>query len=207
MLYDINYNISRFYPPFFIFKVLLKYSWLTMWSYLLYDKVIQLYMHTHSFSDSFPILRIIEYGVEFSMLYSRSPLTNHWTYLSVHMPIPNPKFIPFQPVCLFNVFMVSFAIQKLLHFLNILILYLLFCVYVLLKYSWFTMFCQLLLYSIMTQSYILCFLQSKVCGLSIRRSTWQRLSWVFADPSLIFFSIGMFTYFLCHTCGVQMFPG
>ena len=35
-----------------------------------------------------------EYCVGFSVLYSRYLLTNHSTYLSVHIPIPNPQSIP-----------------------------------------------------------------------------------------------------------------
>lgn len=36
----------------------------------------------------------IEYGVKFPVLYGRSPLASHPTYLRVHMLIPNPEPIP-----------------------------------------------------------------------------------------------------------------
>ena len=58
------------------FKVVAIYD--IQWS----DSVI----HTHTFislSVSFPALIITEYWVEFSVLYSRSPLDNHAIFLSV----------------------------------------------------------------------------------------------------------------------------
>ena len=49
------------------------------------------YTPIHSFSDSFPRWIITKYWVQFSMLYSRSPLANHSIYLSVHRPISKPQ--------------------------------------------------------------------------------------------------------------------
>ena len=49
--------------------------------------------HTHSLSDSFPTEVIIEYWVEFSVLYGRYLLANYSIYLSMHLPIPNSQSI------------------------------------------------------------------------------------------------------------------
>ena len=54
-------------------------------------------MHIHSLSDSFPTYIITKYWVEFSVLYSRSPLANHSIYLGVYMPVPNLQSIPPTP--------------------------------------------------------------------------------------------------------------
>ena len=48
------------------------------------------YTHIHSFFKLFPIYIITECWVQFPVLYSRSSLANHSTYLSVHMSIPRP---------------------------------------------------------------------------------------------------------------------
>ena len=58
--------------------------------------------HIHSLSDSFPAWSITEYWVEFSMLYSKSPLISHSIYQGVHMPSPNIHSIPLPltwPLC------------------------------------------------------------------------------------------------------------
>ena len=44
--------------------------------------------HIHSFLDSFPTQTITEYWIEFPVPYISS---NHSTYHSMHMPIPNPQ--------------------------------------------------------------------------------------------------------------------
>ena len=56
--------------------------------------------HIHSLSYSFPTYIIIEYWIEFSVLYSRSLLANHSIYLRVCMPKPDPQAIlPPHPNC------------------------------------------------------------------------------------------------------------
>ena len=58
---------------FIFWFILLRYSWLTtLCSFLLYSKVIQLYIHIRSFSDSLPLWFITGYWLWFSVLYSRA---------------------------------------------------------------------------------------------------------------------------------------
>ena len=52
----------------------------------MYNKVIQLYIYIPFFLRLFSL---VDYWVEFPVLYSKSPLTSHSLYLSVHMPVPN----------------------------------------------------------------------------------------------------------------------
>ena len=57
--------------------------------------MIELYMYTHPFFFRFfsHIQIITEYWIEFSVLYSRSPLVSYSIYHSVHMPISNLQSI------------------------------------------------------------------------------------------------------------------
>ena len=52
------------------------------------------YKYIHSFLDSFPIKVIIEYWVEFPVVYSRFILVTYFIYSSVYMSIPITQFIP-----------------------------------------------------------------------------------------------------------------
>ena len=97
----------RFFEIFthilFFFFFFLEYSWCTAlcWSQV-YSKMIQLYtsIYIHSFSDSFLILVITEYWVEFAVLCSRSLLVISLIYSSVCMLVPiswhpSPRHFPF----------------------------------------------------------------------------------------------------------------
>ena len=104
-----NISHSSFLFIFFIFKVLLKQSWfIVLWLCSYTCICIQftcVNMYTHSVMHKYTsiLFQILfphrwSYCVEFSVLYSRSPLANHSIYFSVHMPIPNPQSIslPFE---------------------------------------------------------------------------------------------------------------
>ena len=60
----------------------------------LIDSNIIMHTHIHSLSDSFPTQVIMEYWVEFFVLYIRSLLANHSIYRRVHMPISTPQSTP-----------------------------------------------------------------------------------------------------------------
>ena len=78
--------------------ILLKYSWCTMLcSFLLYSKVIQLYIYIHSFSYSFPLWFITGYWIQFPVLYSRALLFIHALHNSLHLLTPNSQSIPLPP--------------------------------------------------------------------------------------------------------------
>ena len=52
------------------------------------------YTYIHSFLDSFHMLAITQYWVEFPVLYSRSLLVIYFIYSSVYMSVPVSQFIP-----------------------------------------------------------------------------------------------------------------
>ena len=101
IIVQIKHPVCKKVDTFFlVFKVFLKYSWFTaLCSFLLYSKVIQLYIYKHPFF--FRFFSHPGYWVEFPVLYSRSPLTIHAIENSEYMPIPNPRSIPLVTISLF----------------------------------------------------------------------------------------------------------
>jgi len=73
-------------PAYIIFHhfaiIYLEYSWFTvLCMFQVYSKLIPLYIYIYPFfSDSFPILVITEYWIEFFVLYSRSLLIIYFIY-------------------------------------------------------------------------------------------------------------------------------
>ena len=92
----IKHDPYRMLVIFFIYiLVLFNYSWLTMLcSFQVYSKMILTYIYMYSLLDSFLIWVIIEYWLEFLVLYSRSLLVIYLIYGSVCMFIPSFWFIP-----------------------------------------------------------------------------------------------------------------
>ena len=80
---------------FFFFLKLLEYSCFTMLhqSQVHSELVNQLCIY-HFSLDSFPIQAIIEYRVEFPVVYNRPLLIIYFLYSSVYMSIPVSQFIP-----------------------------------------------------------------------------------------------------------------
>ena len=93
---------KNFFPSLFKFY----WSLVNLQGYDNFCCTTKCFSHTyaliHSFSDSFPKEIIAEYWVEFSVPYSSSPLANHPVYLSVYMPVPNPKSLPPPPAMPFG---------------------------------------------------------------------------------------------------------
>ena len=96
-----------FIPGYFIFLILLKYSWFTLLcSFLLTAKwlsVTHTHTHTYSFSHSLLLQSATGHWLQLSVLYSRSLLFIHPMYNSLPLLIPNPQsfppLIPCQQVC------------------------------------------------------------------------------------------------------------
>jgi len=101
LCHEHNSWLSSFFSFFLPFlKVLLKYSWFTtLWSFLLYNKVIQLYTYTRPFFFRFfPHIDYPRILGRVSVLYGRSLLTIHSVLISVNVPIPNPQSISPPPM-------------------------------------------------------------------------------------------------------------
>ena len=92
----IKHDPYRMLVIFFIYiLVLFNYSWLTMLcSFQVYSKMILTYIYMYSLLDSFLIWVIIEYWLEFLVLYSRSLLVIYLIYGNVCMFIPSFWLIP-----------------------------------------------------------------------------------------------------------------
>ena len=87
----------------------LKCSWFSvLWYFILYSKVIQLFIYIQSFSYSFSLWFIIRCWLEFPMLYSRPLFFIYPIYTSLHLLIPNSQTIP--PPFIFSVLGNSYKI-------------------------------------------------------------------------------------------------